>query len=316
MGTPRVLVTGCAGYIGTILTQLLLEKGCHVIGVDNFIHNNACGVSGNLGHSNFEFHHGDVRNNELMICLMERADTIVPLAAMVGAPVCDKWPDYTVNVNSDCIRMMMHWVRPYQRIIFTNTNSGYGTTDGDHYCTEDEPLNPCSLYGRTKCEAEKFVLKHPNSVSLRLATVFGASPRMRFDLMVNDFTEKIRVNKKMEIYEPHFKRNFVHVRDVTRAIYFMVGRPSLRGVFNVGLPDANISKIELAHKICDELSISRECIGIGTGIDADRRNYLVSSAKLMETGFRFEKSLEAGIREVRQMVDVTTPAERLKMRNA
>ncbi len=173
MGTPRVLVTGCAGYIGSVLTGLLLEKGCHVIGVDNLIYNNGNAVLGHLGCPRFEFFRDDVRDIDKLRYLIDRCDVVVPLAAIVGAPACDSHPEYAVAVNQEAIVSMVKLVCPQKRIISVNTNSGYGATDGTRFCTETDPLNPISVYGKTKCEAERAVLTHSNSVSLRLATVFA-----------------------------------------------------------------------------------------------------------------------------------------------
>lgn len=307
MSSPTVLVTGCAGYIGSVLVGDLLESGCQVIGVDCFAYHNACGVMPHIGKHRFEFHYGLVEDEQLMKPLANRADVIIPLAALVGAPICERFQSLAKCTNLDAVRMLVGLCSPAQRILYPNTNSGYGSTDGVKPCTEKDPMNPISVYGVTKCEAEKAVLDHPNSAVLRLATVFGVSPRMRFDLMVNDFTQKLSrlrwqpcatPTPRLEIFEPHFKRNFVHVRDVSRAFRFLMGRQWLTGPFNLGLPTANLTKWELATRVCDVIGLSHQAVSVGVGIDPDRRNYLVSNEKIMKAGFFFEHELEHGINEV------------------
>jgi nucleoside-diphosphate-sugar epimerase len=220
-------------------------------------------------------------------------------------------------VNEDSIVGLIKTLSPHQRVVYPNTNSGYGQTDGTSQVTENDPVNPISCYGLTKCAAEKAVLEHPNSVCFRLATVFGVSPRMRLDLLVNDFTYKISHfdAKPFQLFEPHFKRNFVGVRDVSRAFMFMLGY-DYTGVYNLGLPTANLSKIELAHRICHVLNVPKEAVYIGKGKDPDQRNYIVSNDKILSTGFKFRHELDDGIREVARLCPLLSPAEILSARNA
>lgn len=321
IGAPRVLVTGNAGYIGSQLVGCLLSEGYGVVGVDNLMYDNMRSVLPYLGDKNFLFFRENVASRERMKSFVQYADVIIPLAAIVGAPACDKNPAYAKQVNYEAIRDMVKDARKDAIIMYPNTNSGYGQTDGKHYCTEDEPMNPVSVYGRTKCDAEKAVLDHPNPVVFRLATVFGASPRMRMDLMVNDFTEKLTrikmaLNGHLEIFEPHFWRNYVHVRDVCRAFLNLIGHPfDPRGAFNLGHPEANLTKLQLAHKICEQIRLTKDAVVIGDGIDSDRRNYLVSNERILATGFKFLHSLEDGILEVETIAKNLSPAVTAKMRN-
>lgn len=298
MGTPVVLVTGCAGYIGSILTGHLLLKGCRVIGTDNFWYGNYGGVLPHLGHERFEFHDLDSTDAGGLRPLVQRADAIMPLAAIVGGPACEREPEDAEKVNSAAIRLLTRMASPGQRIIYPNTNSGYGSTDGVRACTEWDPMSPISVYGKTKCDGEKAVLDRVNGVSLRLATVFGVSPRMRFDLMVNDFVCQLSRHRPFSIFEPHFKRNFVHIRDVARAFFFMLSHDYLHGPFNLGLPDANLTKWELATTICDTLNIDKDRLRVGDGRDPDQRNYLISNERITLNGFVFRHGLVQGIREV------------------
>ena len=319
MSVPRILVTGCAGYIGSTLVGHLLKARCRVIGVDNLMFDNGSALLPFLGDPNFEFFNGDVTDSALMVSLVRYCDSIVPLAAIVGAPLCDREPSLAKAVNYEAIKTIVAAASPDQRIVYPNTNSGYGQTDGNSFVTEEDPLTPISVYGRTKCDAEKVVLDHPNSATLRLATVFGASPRMRMDLMVNDFTGRIYALKQtggsFSIFEPHFKRNFVGVQDVARAFLFMLMNSWHKGAYNLGLPTANLTKMELALRICDVLGVSREVVKVGDGKDPDQRNYLVSNDKILSAGFEFRHDLETGIREVAQVVSLL-PAEQVKkMRN-
>ena len=290
----KCLVTGCAGYIGSLLTQQLLAFGHDVVGVDNLFYDNVRGVLPNLGHPNFTFIK-DCAASHRMLPLIKDANTIFPFAALVGAPVCDKFPDLAEDINLTAIQAITSNIDSHQRIIYPNTNSGYGIKEG--VCTEDDSLTPISHYGRLKCDAEKLVREHRNSAVLRLATVFGTSPRPRFDLMVNDFVAKAHFNGGIEVFEPKFRRNFVHVRDVVRACIWSID-PSMQGVYNVGLDSANCTKYELAMKVC---GLTAGHVTIGKGTDPDKRDYNVSSEKLLKTGFHFQYTLEYGIREVAKL---------------
>lgn len=325
-----ILVTGCAGYIGSVLCQDLLANGCDVVGVDALIYKNGQALLPLLGHPRFKFVQQDVRNTgELYNRYGHQADIIIPLAAIVGAPACDARPIAAQQINRDAIADLCDWMSPSQWLIYPNTNSGYGQTDGSNPCVETDPLTPVSLYGCTKCQAEQHVLDHhERSTVFRLATVFGASPRMRMDLMVNDFTRslcrrlklsKFGMTNPFEIYEPHFKRNFVHVRDVSRAIQFCIAgvldNRSLPGVFNLGLPNANLTKLELAHEICRIIGLASSVVVESSGEDPDKRNYVVSNDKILSAGFRFENSLQQGIREVSQICQAMDDVQMRTMNN-
>jgi nucleoside-diphosphate-sugar epimerase len=318
-----ILVTGVAGYIGSVLTGHLLAEGVKVIGVDNLMFRNGHAILGYMGNQNFEFYHHDVRDWTYVNKLATQADIVIPLAALVGAPICSRLPDEATHANFIAIRNLVTNLSPRQRVVFPNTNSGYGQTDGTTQCTEQDALTPISHYGRTKCDAEHIVLERDNAVVMRLATVFGVSPRMRFDLLVNDFTERLHrirdgktVDRTLTIFEPHYKRNFVGVQDIARAFLFMASRQWLRGIFNVGLDEANLSKIQLAHRICDTIGLDRDVVVTGEGTDPDQRNYLVSSAKIEKENFVFHHTLTCGIQEVAQMCDMFDVEATSHMRNA
>lgn len=328
-----VLVTGAAGYVGSVLCQALLRDAYHVIAVDSLYYQNQAAVMPFLGALGYEFHRQDVRDVAGLRPHLARADAVVPLAALVGAPLCEREPRLAAAVNYEAVRLLVRELSPSQRLVFPNTNSGYGQTDGGRPVTEDDPMRPVSVYGTTKVQAEKAVLDHPDAAALRLATVFGPSPRMRFDLMVNDFTEKLagirwlqRVEqlsrtpsppRKLSVYQPHFKRNFVHVRDVARAFVHFLERPYLAGAFNVGLPDANLSKLELATFVAGTLGLYPPShVEVCEGEDPDKRDYVVSNERLTSTCFQFVHTLGDGVREVSLLADLLSHDEVKRMRNA
>jgi nucleoside-diphosphate-sugar epimerase len=294
----RVLVTGGAGYLGSVLCEHLLSAGYRVTVLDNL-----CYGQHSLFHlcnrPGFDFVFGDVRREDTLAPLVRQADVIVPLAAVVGAPACDRDPWLAASVNLDAIRTINRLRGSGQLVVYPTTNSGYGTKTGDVFCTEETPLEPISLYGRTKVDAETELLASNNAVTLRLATVFGMSPRMRLDLLVNHFVYASVTDGYLILFEKDFKRNFVHIRDVADCFLFaienarrMAGRP-----FNVGLDAANLSKAELALKI-KEFVPSFEVRFSDIGSDPDKRNYVVSSQRLREAGFEATRSLEDGIMEL------------------
>ena len=294
----HVFITGGAGYLGSILCEHLLDKGYRVTVLDSLMYGEQ-----NLNHlcanPDFDFHRGDARDEKLVGSLIRDADVLIPLAAIVGAPACDLDPLMASSTNRDAIAMLCRIRRPEQLIIYPTTNSGYGTKTGDVFCTEESSLDPISLYGRTKCEAEEIVLAAGNSITLRLATVFGMSPRPRLDLLVNHFTYAAFFDGYLVIFEKDFKRNYVHIRDVADCFIHciehperMIGRP-----FNVGLDAANLSKEELALKIKEHLP--RFYLHFSeVGSDPDKRNYIVSNQRLADAGFVARRSLDEGIREL------------------
>ena len=298
MTLKKVLVTGGAGYIGSILTEVLLKAGFSVTVLDNLAHGEAQ-MFHFCANPMFDFVLGDARDERILAGLIRDADVIIPLAALVGAPACDKDPDLATSLNLGAVRSINKLRGRGQLVIYPNTNSGYGTKSGDTFCTEDSALEPISLYGRTKCEAENEILSSRNSITFRLATVFGTSPRMRIDLLVNHFVYAAITDGYLVIFEKNFKRNFVHIRDVAECFLFgilnaekMVGRP-----YNLGLDSANLSKEGLANKIKDILpKFYVHFAEVGT--DPDKRDYIVSSERLRSAGFEATRSLEDGIHEL------------------
>jgi nucleoside-diphosphate-sugar epimerase len=293
-----VLVTGGAGYLGSILVPELLEAGHTVTVLDNFMYQQNSLAQLCAG-PNFDVVNGDSRDEATLKPLIAEADVVIPLAAIVGAPLCKKDPIAATSTNCDAIAALCRLAGKDQRIIMPVTNSGYGVGDADKMCTEDSPLRPVSLYGRDKVEAEKIVLDRENSISLRLATVFGMAPRMRIDLLVNDFVYRAVRDRFVVLFEAHFKRNYIHIRDVARAFQHamaefdtMKGRP-----FNVGLSDANLSKAELCERIKVQIP-DFVYLEAPVGEDPDKRDYIVSNAQIEATGYQPVYSLDDGIREL------------------
>ncbi|MBI4404663.1 MAG: NAD-dependent epimerase/dehydratase [Deltaproteobacteria bacterium] len=294
----RIVVTGGAGYIGSVLVPELLSAGHEVTVVDNFLYrqnslSHACYYPG------FSIVNGDVRNDSLMEPLLKKADIIIPLAALVGAPLCQRDPLAATSTNREApVRMFKNLSRD-QWVLMPTTNSAYGTGDGNNYCNEESPLNPISLYAKDKVEVEKALLERENAVSFRLATVFGMSPRMRIDLLVNDFTYRAVYDRFVILFEAHFKRNYIHVRDVVRAFQFGIANfPKVKGqAFNVGLSDANLSKLELCVAIQKQLP-DFVYMEAPVGRDPDRRNYIVSNEKIEKAGYRPQFALDVGITEL------------------
>jgi nucleoside-diphosphate-sugar epimerase len=294
----KVLVTGGGGYIGSTLVPALLAQGFQVTVMDTFIFGQSS-LLDCCANPHFQVIRGDVRDQELMAKELARHDIIVPLAAIVGAPSCDQFPEAAKAINLEAIRFLASRLSPNQRVIYPVTNSGYGIGEADKYCTEESPLRPVSLYGRTKVEAEAILLEKNLAVTLRLATVFGASPRMRIDLLVNDFVYRAVYDRSVVLFEAHFKRNYLHVRDVAGAMLFaLVNYDSMRGqTYNCGLSDANLSKLELCQKIKTHLP-EFHILESEMGQDPDKRDYIVSNAKIEAAGWKPQHGLDDGIREL------------------
>lgn len=294
----KILVTGGAGYIGSILVPELLGKKYHVTVLDNFMYR-----QNSLAHlchdRHFSVVRGDIRIEKTVRPLYAQADVIIPLAALVGAPLCSIDPVGARTTNYDAILLMLKCVSKEQRILMPTTNSAYGTGDKDNYCTETSPLRPISQYAREKVEIEQRLMEHPNAISFRLATVFGMSPRMRIDLLVNDFTYRAIRDRFVVLFESYFKRNYIHVRDV--AAVFLHGLEhfsEMRGeIYNVGLSDANVSKKELCEHIQRHVP-DFTFMEAPIGKDPDQRNYIVSNDKIKITGFEPSHSLDDGIVEL------------------
>lgn len=294
----RVLITGGAGYIGSVLSRVLLDRGHRVTVLDNFLYNQTslldCCPS-----PAFDVVRGDCRDERILAKLLPQHDVIIPLAAIVGAAVCEADRVAAVSTNLDAIRLLCRLASPSQRMLYPVTNSGYGVGQKDAYCTEDTPMRPISLYGETKVDAEKAVLDRGNAITFRLATVFGSSPRMRMDLLVNDFVYRALTDRAIVLFEGHFKRNYIHVRDVVKV--FLHGIEHFDEMkdrtYNVGLDDANLSKRELCELI------QRHVPGFvffeaPIGQDPDKRDYIVSNARILATGFRLDWTLDDGVTEL------------------
>jgi len=294
----RILVTGGAGYIGSVLVPKLLSSGHQVTVLDNFMFGQSS-LAECCSHDGFDVLRADCRDEATMRKLLASADVVIPLAALVGAPLCKLDPLATRSINQEAVEMVCRLASRDQWILMPVTNSGYGIGEKGKHCTEDSPLKPISLYGVTKVEAEKAVLQRENSVTFRLATVFGMSPRMRIDLLVNDFVYRAVTDRAVVVFEGHFKRNYIHLQDVARVFVHalehfgaMKGRP-----YNVGLDDANLSKTELCQVIQRQVP-EFVYLEAPIGEDPDKRDYIVSNARLAATGFRTQWSLERGIGEL------------------
>jgi nucleoside-diphosphate-sugar epimerase len=294
----KFLVTGGAGYIGSILVPSLLEAGHTVTVLDNFMFRQAS-LGHVCNHPGFDIVRGDARDEATLKPLVAAADVCIPLAALVGAPLCNRDAIGTLTTNRDAVGTMTGLMSREQRILIPNTNSGYGVGEQGKFCTEKSPLNPISLYGSTKVEAEKIALDHGNSISFRLATVFGVSPRMRLDLLVNDFTYRAVNDRALILFEAHFVRNYIHLRDVAKAFRHGVDNwGSMRNeIYNVGLSSANLSKMQLCEKIKEQVP-NFEFFEAPIGEDPDKRDYIVSNDKLDGTGWTPDYPIEAGIAEL------------------
>ena len=294
----NILVTGGAGYLGSTLVPDLLEEGHKVTVLDNFMFKQSS-LNHCCYHPNFSIVKGDIRQKEIMSGLMKKVDVIIPLAALVGAPLCSLDPIGATTTNHDAIELMLKLLSKDQIVLMPTTNSAYGVGEKDNYCNEESPLRPISQYAIEKVEIEKKLMEQSNAISFRLATVFGMSPRMRIDLLVNDFTYRAVNDGFVVLFESHFKRNYIHVRDVSRVFrHALNNHNSMKGeIFNVGLSDANVSKKELCQTIQKQLP-NFVFIDEQIGKDPDQRNYIVSNEKIESTGFKTEFPLDRGIGEL------------------
>jgi nucleoside-diphosphate-sugar epimerase len=296
--SAHVLVTGGAGYLGSVLCEHLLAAGHRVTVLDSFMFGQTP-LFHLCAHPQLEIVRGDARDEATVKRLLKSADVVIPLAALVGAPLCDRDPIAAESVNRDAVQLVNRARSKQQLIVYPTTNSGYGTKSGAQFCTEETPLEPISLYGRSKVEAEADVLASDNAITLRLATVFGTSPRMRLDLLVNHFVHAAVTDGYLVIFEKDFKRNYIHIRDVADCLLHciansarMIGRP-----YNAGLDAANLSKEELALKVKEH--VPNFYIHFSeVGSDPDKRNYIVSNQRLREAGFEAKRSLDDGIVEL------------------
>ena len=294
----KILITGAAGYIGSVLVPILLQKGHEVIAVDNFMYKQTSLLEC-CHFDKLTLINEDVRNTSLIEKQVKKVDAILPLACLTGAPLCNKDPITARAVNFEAVKTILTKRSPDQMVIFPTTNSGYGVGEEGIHCTEETPLRPVSLYGQLKVEIEKIILESGNSITFRFATVFGVSPRMRLDLLVNDFTYRAYHDRFIVLFEAHFKRNYLHVRDAARAfIYALENFEQMKGeAYNVGLSNANISKAELCEVIKKQLP-NFYFTEAEIGEDVDKRDYIVSNKKIEAAGFQTKYDLSYGIKEL------------------
>ena len=294
----NILVTGGAGYLGSTMVPDLLQLGHRVTVLDSFMYKQAS-LNHVCHHPKFSVIKGDIRIEGAMAPLLKKADIVIPLAALVGAPMCSQDPVGATTVNHDAIALMLKLLSRQQWVLMPTTNSAYGTGDTNNFCTEESPLNPISLYAKEKVGIEKELLQRDNAISFRLATVFGMSPRMRIDLLVNDFTYRAVHDRFVVLFESSFKRNYVHVRDVSRVFQHAIANfDKMKGqIYNVGLSDANVSKKELCERIQTQVQ-DFVFLDAPVGKDPDQRNYIVSNAKIEATGYKPMYSLDMGINDL------------------
>ncbi|MEM1180813.1 MAG: NAD(P)-dependent oxidoreductase [Acidobacteriota bacterium] len=302
----KVLITGGAGYVGSVLTETLLSAGHAVTVLDSLFFDQTPLLS-HVHRADFHFVRGDARSKDVLRPLVRDADVLIPLAALVGAPVCARRPRLAQELNTDAVATLLDLRSPHQWVLFPNTNSGYGSQP-DAECTESTPFAPISHYGRTKVAAEAMLMEAGNAASFRLATAFGASPRMRLDLLVNDFVHRAVAEGVLVLFESGFRRNFIHVRDIAGVfLYALEHFDRMRnGIFNVGLSDANLTKRQLAERIQRQLP-DLTILESDIGRDPDKRDYIVSNAKLESLGWRPRYTLDDGIAELIRVCDMLPP---------
>lgn len=301
----KILLTGC-GYLGSVMTRYLANQSDveSITVIDNLMYKQNSPLSfADL--DKVKFVHGDVTNQDFILEQMKDCDIVIPLAAIVGMPACKKNPTLAEEVNLYQIKFICDHLEKNQKIIYPNTNSIYGTGIGNEYCNEDSPIKIISHYAKTKYEAERFVL-NAGGVSVRLATAFGVSIRMRLDLLVNNFVYRAKRDGFLVLFESHYKRNFIHVHDIARAFYFLIKQMQngLKGeAYNLGLSDANISKLELANRIKNYIP-NLVIYENDFSTDPDQRNYIVSNEKIEKLGFKPEKTLDFGIQQLLEYYQV------------
>ena len=294
----KILITGGLGYIGNVLIRKLLKENYNIVCIDNCMFGQSLNTELS-NHKNFSFVKGDVRDLDLVSKLTSNIDAIIPLAGIVGAPLCKKTPKDTLEINQLAIKSLVSVISTDTKIIMPVSNSGYGIGEKNSFCDETSPLKPISLYGKTKVEAEKIIMERDNSISFRLATVFGPSERMRVDLLVNNFTYIAFFEKYLKLYEPHFRRNYIHIEDIANAFIFALKNfDNLKGeIYNLGLSEANLTKDQLCKKIKDHISDFVYEVSL-EGEDEDKRDYFVSNKKIENKGFKAKISLDEGIKQL------------------
>ena len=312
----KILITGGAGYLGSVLTERLLSKGHKVTVLDKLIFNQIS-LLPQVTNKNFNFVYGDVRNVKLLEKLCDENEVIIPLAALVGFPACSSDPISAWDINYKQIVNIVEFTKNKgKNILFPNTNSGYGIGSDSSECTEDSPLNPISVYGESKCAAENLLMENTDAICFRLATVFGSSPRMRTDLLVNEFVYKAMTDKYIVVFEKHFKRNFIHIQDVVNVFLFSLENyeKMKKNIYNVGLSDANLNKQELLQII--KQHIPDFAISYSDYYeDPDKRDYIVSNKKIESTGWFPEYSLNEGIGELIKTYQILLPKMISEFRN-
>ena len=310
----KIFITGGAGYLGSVIVGKMLNAGHEVVVLDKLLFNQTSLLS-YTSNPKFKFIYGDVRNVELLQTLCKEADVIIPVAAIVGFPACASDPKLAREINFDQIFNIVKFAKD-KKILYPNTNSGYGLGTGQRECTEESPIAPISVYGQTKCDSENFLRANTSAITFRLATVFGVSPRMRTDLLVNDFTYKAITDKYIVVFEKNFKRNFIHVEDVASAFLFMLENyETYKGeIFNVGLSSANLSKQELLEKI--QSHVKDFAVSYNDFYeDPDKRDYIVSNTKIEATGWKPEWDLDMGIKQLIMAYQMIVPKMGAEFRN-